>query len=68
MQAQIDEIADGIYPLSTCVREAAPGGFTFNQFLINGDDPLLFHTGREACSRSCPRRSGASFPLNASVG
>lgn len=52
MQTQIDEIADGIYRLSTCVREAAPGGFTFNQFLINGDDPLLFHTG--------PRRL---FPL-----
>jgi hypothetical protein len=45
MQTQIDEIADGVYRLSTCVPEAAPGGFTFNQFLINGDDPLLFHTG-----------------------
>jgi flavorubredoxin len=45
MQTRIDEIADGVYRLSTCVPEAAPGGFTFNQFLINGDDPLLFHTG-----------------------
>ena len=45
MQTGIDEIADGVYRLSTCVPEAAPGGFTFNQFLINGDDPLLFHTG-----------------------
>jgi flavorubredoxin len=45
MQTQIDEIADGVYRLSTCVAEAAPGGFTFNQFLINDDDPLLFHTG-----------------------
>jgi flavorubredoxin len=45
MQTQIDEIAAGIYRLSTCVPDAAPGGFTFNQFLINGDDPLLFHTG-----------------------
>jgi flavorubredoxin len=45
MQTLIDEIADGVYRLSTCVPEAAPGGFTFNQFLIDADDPLLFHTG-----------------------
>src|ERR1700733_14344500 len=45
MQTQINEIAAGVYRLSTCVPDAAPGGFTFNQFLINGDDPLLFHTG-----------------------
>ena len=45
MQTQINEIAEGVYRLSTCVPDAAPGGFTFNQFLINGDDPLLFHTG-----------------------
>jgi flavorubredoxin len=45
MHTQIDEIADGVYRLSTCVPEAAPGGFTFNQFLLNGEDPLLFHTG-----------------------
>jgi len=45
MQTRIDEIADGVYRLSTCVPEAAPGGFTFNQFLIKGDEPLLFHTG-----------------------
>jgi flavorubredoxin len=48
MQTQIDEIADGIYRLSTCVPDAAPGGFTFNQFLVKGDDPLLFHTGHRA--------------------
>jgi flavorubredoxin len=45
MQTQINEIADGVYRLSTCIPDAAPGGFTFNQFLITGDDPLLFHTG-----------------------
>jgi len=45
MQTLIDEIADGIYRFSTCVPDAAPGGFTFNQFLLNGEDPLIFHTG-----------------------
>ena len=38
MQTNVDEIADGIYRLSTCVPEAAPGGFTFNRFL--DADPL----------------------------
>ena len=45
MQTNIHEIADGVYRLSTLVPEAAPGGFTFNQYLITGDEPLLFHTG-----------------------
>jgi flavorubredoxin len=45
MQTRTDEIADRIYRLSTCVPDAAPGGFTFNQFLVDADEPLLFHTG-----------------------
>lgn len=43
---RIDEIAEGIYRISTAIPpEAMPGGFTFNQFLIAGDEPLLYHTG-----------------------
>ncbi|MCC7272921.1 MAG: MBL fold metallo-hydrolase [Alphaproteobacteria bacterium] len=46
METRIDEIADGIFRLSTFVPEIAPpAGFTFNQFLVTGDEPLLFHTG-----------------------
>ena len=45
MQTKTHEISDRIYRLSTCVPEVAPGGFTFNQFLIDADEPLLFHTG-----------------------
>jgi len=42
----IDEIASGIYRISTPVPPAAiPGGFTFNQYLIVDDEPLLHHTG-----------------------
>ncbi|TNF28990.1 MAG: MBL fold metallo-hydrolase [Deltaproteobacteria bacterium] len=43
----ISEIADGIYRISTPVppNPALPAGFTFNQFLIDDDEPLLFHTG-----------------------
>lgn len=41
---RIDEIGDGIYRISTPYREA-PGGFSFNQYLLTGDQSLLFHTG-----------------------
>lgn len=63
MQTQIAEIADGIFRLSTFVPDIAPpAGFTFNHFLVLGDEPLLFHTGlrkmfplhREAVSRILP--------------
>jgi flavorubredoxin len=65
MATQVDEIADGIYRLSTLVPESVigiPGGFSFNQFLIRDDEPLLFHTGprrmfplvREAAARVLP--------------
>ena len=46
METRVDEIADDIYRLSTYVPEiAAPAGFTFNQFVVKGDEPLLFHCG-----------------------
>ena len=46
METKIAEVADGIFRLSTFVPDIAPpAGFTFNQFLVLGDDPLLFHTG-----------------------
>jgi flavorubredoxin len=49
METRISEIADGIYRLSTFVPEIAPpAGFTFNQFLIDADEPLLFHCGPRA--------------------
>lgn len=42
----IHEVADGIYRINTSVViEGGPGGFSFNQFLIVDDAPLLFHTG-----------------------
>jgi hypothetical protein len=42
----VSEISSGIYRISTGIPpEAMPGGFTFNQFLVVDDAPLLFHTG-----------------------
>jgi glyoxylase-like metal-dependent hydrolase (beta-lactamase superfamily II) len=42
----VDEIADGIYRISTHLAGApVPGGLSVNQFLVLADEPLLFHTG-----------------------
>jgi flavorubredoxin len=45
MHTNVDQIADRIYRISTCVPDIAPGGFTFNQFLVDAEEPLLYHTG-----------------------
>jgi flavorubredoxin len=53
MKTDVAEIGEGIFRLSTFVPDIAPpAGFTFNQFLITAEEPLLFHCG--------PRRM---FPL-----
>ncbi len=48
MTTSVDEIAPSIYRLSTLVSEIGPNGFTFNQFLLDDDEPLLFHTGHRS--------------------
>lgn len=62
MTTSVDEIAEGIYRISTPVTFPDGGGFTFNQYLVRDDEPLLFHTGprrmfplvREAVGRVLP--------------
>jgi len=41
----VHEIADGIYRINTPVTTPDGGGFSFNQYLIVDDAPLLFHAG-----------------------
>ena len=79
MHTTIDEIADGIYRISTFVPDVTPVGFTFNQFLVAGDEPLLFHAGHrgmfplvaEAVAKVCRSSrcagsaSGTSRPTSA---
>jgi flavorubredoxin len=48
---RVDEVAPSVYRISTPVT-ILPGGFSFNQYLVVDEQPLLFHTG--------PRRM---FPL-----
>lgn len=49
---RVDEVGDGIYRVCTPIDIPGVGGFSFNQYLVLDDEPLLFHTG--------PRRM---FPL-----
>jgi flavorubredoxin len=41
----IEEIAEGIYRINTPL-EIPGGAFSFNQYLVVDDEPLLFHTGQ----------------------
>ena len=59
----VSEIADGLYRINTPVDVAGgPGAFSFNQYLLVDEEPLLFHTGprrmfpwvREAVARVMP--------------
>ena len=66
---RVDEIADRIYRISTPSTVAIPGGFTFNQFLIVDEAPLLFHTGHAAAVPAGPRGGRAGHrPGDAAAG
>lgn len=41
----VHEIADGIYRINTPVAIPGAGKFSFNQYLIVDEEPLLFHAG-----------------------
>jgi flavorubredoxin len=41
----VHEIADDVFRISTWIPDVSPEGFTFNQFVVRADEPLLFHTG-----------------------
>jgi len=41
----VHEISEGIYRINTPIEIAGAGGFSFNQYLVVDDEPLLFHTG-----------------------
>lgn len=48
METRVDEIAERIYRLSTFLPAVGPKGLTFNQFLVDAEEPLLFHCGQRA--------------------
>ncbi|MGJ0622376.1 MAG: MBL fold metallo-hydrolase [Methylocystis sp.] len=64
METKVDEIAERIYRLSTFAPQiAAPAGFTFNQFLIDADEPLLFHCGPRSLFGLVSKALGAIMPV-----
>jgi flavorubredoxin len=64
METRIDEIAPNILRLSTAVTgEGLPGGFSFNQFLVLGDEPLLFHCGPRGLFPSVSAAAARVLPL-----
>jgi flavorubredoxin len=42
METRVAEVADGVHQLTTYIADA---DFSFNQYLVTGEEPLLFHTG-----------------------
>ena len=64
METTVDEIADRIYRLSTFVPDIGPTGFTFNQFLIDADEPAIFHTGPRAMFPSVSEAIASVMPLD----
>lgn len=63
MDNRTDEIADGIYRFSTYVPDIGATGFTFNQYLIVDDEPLVFHTGHRAAFAALADAIRAIVPL-----
>jgi flavorubredoxin len=61
METTTTEIADGIYRISTFVPDA---GMTFNQVLVDAEEPLLFHTGMRALFPLVSAAVGAVLPLS----
>src|SRR4029079_13878658 len=48
METRVDEIAERIYRLSTFLPAVGPSGLTFNQFLVDAEQPRLCHCGQRA--------------------
>ena len=63
METRVDEIADRIFRMSTFVPDIGPTGFTFNQFLIDADEPAIFHTGPRAMFMSVSEAIASVMPL-----
>jgi flavorubredoxin len=63
VSTKVDEIGPRIYRLSTFAPDIGPTGFTFNQFLIDDDEPLLFHTGHRSMFPSVREAIETVLPL-----
>ena len=59
---RIDEIAPDIFRINTPLGHI-PGGFSYNQYLVRDDAPLLFHTGPRGLFASTLKAVAAALPV-----
>jgi flavorubredoxin len=65
VETRSDEIADRVYRLSTYVPSGGgSAGFTFNQFLIDADEPLLVHCGQRSLFASVSKAAARILDLD----
>jgi flavorubredoxin len=64
METRVEEIAERIYRLSTFVPDIGPTGFTFNQFLIDADEPTIFHAGPRRMFPAVSEAVASVLPLD----
>jgi flavorubredoxin len=61
METRVAEVADGVHQLCTHIPEINLG---FNQYLVTGDEPLLFHTGMQSLFPSVSKAASEVIPLD----
>jgi hypothetical protein len=63
LQTEVDEIAPDIFRLYTRIPDITEHGFTFNQFLLTGDEPFLLHHGHRQLFPSVSEAINRVVPL-----
>ncbi len=60
----VHEVAEGIFRINTPIPPSViPGGFSFNQFLLASEEPLLFHTGPRKMFPLVSQAVGSVLPV-----
>jgi flavorubredoxin len=59
----VHEIADGIYRINTPIDFPDGQGFSFNQYLVLDDEPLLFHAGPRRMAPLVSEAIAALMPI-----
>jgi flavorubredoxin len=61
MDTLVTEVADGVHQLSTHIPEV---DLTFCQYLLTGEEPVLFHTGMRGLFPSVAEAAGRVVPVD----
>ncbi|MEO5968334.1 MAG: MBL fold metallo-hydrolase [Bdellovibrionia bacterium] len=64
-ETRLDEVGDNIFRIHTSIPPSlVPGGFSFNQYLIVDEEPMLFHTGSRALFETVKHAIEKVIPLS----